>query len=313
MRRPSPNANLAELLAQWSTWYGWNDRTVFLTGDDLYTHHEAHAGGARVASLLRARGVRPGDRVLITLHDSIEFVWFFLGTVRLGAVAVLAGPGLAATEYALLAHELTPVVTVCPAEEAWRFAESFTPQELAHNLPAAPLAPAHPVAADATAFVHYTPTGKMVARCHRDPETRYVAMAVDQLNLHEDATLLSTIPVHCSLGLENTVFFPLFAGAASVLSRSVTPQDLEALARRHRPTWLFGTPPFYGGMLAGGHPSAFRSLRAAVCEAGTLPPIQAAEVADWLGCPLLTPEAPATPRKAPPIATACLSTAPRTA
>jgi 4-hydroxybenzoate adenylyltransferase len=292
MRRPSPNANLAELLTQWSTCYGWNDRAVFVTGDDSYTHDEAHDGGARVASLLRARGVRPGDRVLITLHDSIEFVWSFLGTVRLGAVAVLAGPGLAATEHALLAHEMTPAVTVCPAADAWRFADPFTVEELALGLPAAPLAAAHPVAADTTAFVHYSPTGRMVAYGHRDPENRYVTTGVDTLGLHEDALLLSTIPACAVFGLDATVFFPIFCGGASVLCPSHALRDVEEQARRHRPTLLFGAPPFYGGLIAGGDRSAFGSLRSAVCQSGTLPPNQVASLAEWLGCPLLIPEAP---------------------
>lgn len=305
MRSPSPNANLAELLAQWSTWYGWNDRAVFLADDDFYTHGEVHAGGARVASLLRARGVRPGDRVLITLDDSIEFAWSFLGTVRLGAVAVLAGPGLAATEYALVAHEMAPVVTVCAEQEAWRFADPVTPQELAHDMIGAPILAAHPVAGGATAFVHYTPTGKTATRCHRDPENRYVAIGVDILRLCEDATLLSTISTHASLGLENTVFFPLFSGAAAVLSESKTVQGIEAAARHHRPTVLFAAPSFFGGLLAGADRSAFGSLRAAVCEPGSLPPVPAAEVATWLGCPLLTPDGPRDHVATP--ATGCVS------
>ena len=88
----SPDANLAEVLSQWTQAFGWSDRAAFLCGDDVYTHGEVHRGAARMASLLLSHGVGPGDRVLIALPGSIEFVWAFLGTVRIGAVALGALP-----------------------------------------------------------------------------------------------------------------------------------------------------------------------------------------------------------------------------
>src|SRR5215471_14504727 len=42
----------------------------------------------RVAQALRESGCQPGDRVLITLPDSIELVTSFFGTAKIGAIAV---------------------------------------------------------------------------------------------------------------------------------------------------------------------------------------------------------------------------------
>ena len=74
MPGPSPDANLAEVLSRWTDAFGWADRAAFLYGDDLFTHGEVHRGAARAGSLLLSRGVGPGDRVVIALPGSIEFV-----------------------------------------------------------------------------------------------------------------------------------------------------------------------------------------------------------------------------------------------
>ncbi|MFZ0037395.1 MAG: class I adenylate-forming enzyme family protein, partial [Candidatus Acidiferrales bacterium] len=46
----------------------------------------------RVAAALLGSGVAPGDRVLISLPDSLEFIAAFFGAVRIGAVAVPVNP-----------------------------------------------------------------------------------------------------------------------------------------------------------------------------------------------------------------------------
>jgi long-chain acyl-CoA synthetase len=52
------------------------------------TYAEHHAAVARVAAMLRDRGVGPGDRVAILGRNSIEWVVTFWATVSLGAIAV---------------------------------------------------------------------------------------------------------------------------------------------------------------------------------------------------------------------------------
>ena len=42
----------------------------------------------RVAQALRDSGCKPGDRVLIALPDSVEFVASFFGAAKIGAIAV---------------------------------------------------------------------------------------------------------------------------------------------------------------------------------------------------------------------------------
>ncbi|MEU3377987.1 AMP-binding protein [Streptomyces caelestis] len=74
-------------------------------GARAWTHGEVHDLAARAATVLAGHGVRPGDRVLLALPDSLAWVTAFLATARLGAVAVLVDPELPATDHAFLAED----------------------------------------------------------------------------------------------------------------------------------------------------------------------------------------------------------------
>src|SRR5438046_6545901 len=53
----------------------------------------------RVGNALRAQGVSGGDRVLIVLPDSAEFVAAFFGAAKIGAVAVPVNPFARSADY----------------------------------------------------------------------------------------------------------------------------------------------------------------------------------------------------------------------
>lgn len=268
MPDPSPDANLAESLRRWTLAFGWGDRAAFLCGDDVFTHREVHHGAARAAGLLSARGVGPGDRVAIALPGSMEFVWAFLGAVRIGAIALLTDPD---------ASILPPgKVAVCGAG---RHRRVITPVELVTGMVRAPVAPAHPVLPDTPAYAQY---GAVYA--HGDPETSFLAM--EPLGLQENDVLFSIPKIYDPAGLRNTVFLPLFSGASAVLDsgrRSIT--GVAERVRRHRATVLLSTSAFLTRLAAEGPRRPFGPLRIAVSQ-GPPPPVHAEE---WLGCPVLTP------------------------
>jgi acyl-CoA synthetase (AMP-forming)/AMP-acid ligase II len=62
------------------------------------THAELHERVTRVAGALAARGVRPGDRVAMLLHNGLEFGETMLACHRLGAIAVPINFRLARSE-----------------------------------------------------------------------------------------------------------------------------------------------------------------------------------------------------------------------
>src|ERR1019366_1445110 len=54
----------------------------------------------RVSLALSREGIAPGERVLIVLPDSAEFIAAFMGTVAIGAVAVPVNPMAREADYA---------------------------------------------------------------------------------------------------------------------------------------------------------------------------------------------------------------------
>ncbi|MDN3357403.1 AMP-binding protein [Actinomadura sp. DC4] len=268
MPGPSPDANLAEVLSQWTRAFGWSDRVAFLCGDDVYTHGEVHRGAARMASLLVSYGIGPGDRVILALPGSIEFVWAFLATVRIGAVAVLADP------------DTDPETETAKLVVSGRLPHALTPAELIAAMPAAGTADPYPVRPDTPAYGRYATTF-----AHGEPEEDYLAM--EPFGLRENDVLFSVPKTEDPLGLRNTIFLPLFSGASAVLDsgqRSV-PVVAERV-RRHRASVLLSSSAFFSRVAMEGPQTTFEPLRIAVSYGATPPP---SRVEQWLGCPVVTP------------------------
>ncbi|QYX75409.1 long-chain-fatty-acid--CoA ligase [Streptomyces akebiae] len=94
-------ANLAEYLVE--TAQRQPGRPALRLGDQVTGYAELGERSARAAALLRAEGVRPGDRVALMLPNVPEFVVLHYGVLRAGGVVVPMNPLLKTreTEYHL--------------------------------------------------------------------------------------------------------------------------------------------------------------------------------------------------------------------
>ena len=84
-------------------------------GDEVLTHAELHDRAARLASVLEAEGVQPGDRVALLLHNRTEFVEALLACHQLGAVAVPINFRLATDEIEYIHADSGAVATITDA------------------------------------------------------------------------------------------------------------------------------------------------------------------------------------------------------
>jgi 4-hydroxybenzoate adenylyltransferase len=289
--------NLASALAQRAQTHGWRSRPLFHTGAKTYTHGSVHDAAAVAAGALHAAGVRPGRRVLIVLPDSVGLVTAFLGTLRLGAVAVFGGPELPARTHTYIGDDAQPAAVVCPANLADRFSgvPMLDPGDLRNQRALIP-DPVH-VPPDTPAYVQYTSgtTGppKGVVHSHGDPQAYFAALATGALGVTDGDVLFSVPKASYPYGLGNTVLFPMFSGGSSILwPDRPTPRGVVEQARRHRPTLLFGFPYFYRRLA--GHlrrfpadQSVFARLRAAASASELLVPVLADRARRTLGCPVL--------------------------
>ena len=78
--------NLADLLTHSAAAHP--DRVAIQLDDLQLTYRELDAAAARVAGLLRAKGVEAGDRVAVMLPNVPQFAVCYYGALRAGAVIV---------------------------------------------------------------------------------------------------------------------------------------------------------------------------------------------------------------------------------
>ncbi len=313
---PPPDAhapgNLAAHLAALAERRGWAGRAAFHQGHRAWTHGEVHDLGARAATVLAERGVRPGDRVLIALPDGIAWVAAFLGAARLGAVAVMVNPELPADDHAFMTVDTDAVLCVTgpglegPGGHTGQGGQEGAPdrfagrprlgadQLLALTATAEPAA-AHPVDAHTPLYVQYTSgtTGrpKGVVHTHGDPKTYHDLIGRRLLRVTADDVTLSVSKLYFAYGFGNAFVFPLFSGSSAVLvDRRPTPAALDELVARHRVTLLYSVPSAYAALVAdrgSGHQACFASVRAAVSAGEGLPDGLAGQVTELLGAPVL--------------------------
>src|SRR6185369_15948824 len=84
--------NLAEYFLDRRIEEGLGDEIAIVDDRGQVTYRELQARANQVAASLVALGVRPEDRVLIGLYDSIEFAATFYGVLKVGAVVAMVNP-----------------------------------------------------------------------------------------------------------------------------------------------------------------------------------------------------------------------------
>src|SRR5260370_29301396 len=266
------------------------------------TYGELAALANQAGNALRAQGASRGDRVLIALPDSAEFVAAFFGAVKIGAVAVPVNPFARSSDYIHYLENSQPSVAIAHSESLAEFlpASSMRPQipiivvgenkialhgvscakwsawiaAAGEKLTSADTSPQDP------AFMLYTSGsgGAPKAALHRHADmlitTRNYAQSV--LGLRTDDLTFSVSKLFFAYGLGNGMYFPLFAGARTLLNpqRTSVAHVLE-MVTRHRPTVFFAVPTFYAAVLREterpNHRVDFSSVRKCVSAGETLP------------------------------------------
>ena len=83
------------------------------------SYGELEAASARMANLLKARGVEPGDRVAVQAEKSPEAVFLYLACLRAGAVYLPLNTAYQPDELAYFLDDAQPRLVVCrPEDEA---------------------------------------------------------------------------------------------------------------------------------------------------------------------------------------------------
>ena len=77
------------------------------------TYGDLHAGSGRIANALRARGVKPGDRVAVQVEKSPDAVLLYLACLRAGAIFLPLNTAYTPAEIEYFLGDAEPQVFVC--------------------------------------------------------------------------------------------------------------------------------------------------------------------------------------------------------
>ncbi|MPY78439.1 MAG: benzoate-CoA ligase family protein [Actinophytocola sp.] len=254
----------------------------------------------RVAAGLRRIGVRPEERVLLCMPDDVELFTGILAAMYLGAVGVPCSTMLTGPELGTLVADSRARVVLGGGEFADKVRKAVADAPDVRHVVLAGAEPsglpdgvsghawddlldgdeAEPYAtwADSPALWLYTSgtTGKPKAAMHRHVDIRFVAENYGQqvLGMTAEDRCLSVAKLFFAYGIGNSMFFPLSVGASALLEPSrPSPALFAERAAADRATVLFGTPSFFGPLLASDVPdTAFATVRQGVSAGEALPP-----------------------------------------
>ncbi|MHC4452154.1 MAG: AMP-binding protein, partial [Planctomycetota bacterium] len=89
-----------------------SDRIAVIHGDEAVSYRELRARIERAAGWFRQKGVGPGERVLLRLPNSIDFIVAYYGALRAGGIVSAASPELGTAAWEHQRKDVGPVLTL---------------------------------------------------------------------------------------------------------------------------------------------------------------------------------------------------------
>jgi benzoate-CoA ligase len=260
------------------------ERTAILGEPSRFSYAQVEEAVNRAANVLRESGCAEGERVLIILPDSIEFIAAFFGAAKIGAIAVPVNSMARAADYSYYAKDTgarIAIVHTSAMAEFWRIEASPELRVLAISGDGAESAmktagpafsgvrmfawddawnqasarcEAHPTSATDLAFLLYTSgsggTPKAAIHRHADMVRTSRGYAGEVLGVRAVDITYSVSKLFFAYGLGNGMYFPFSAGASTVLDPGKPkPERTAELLGKYRPTILFSVPTFFAAML----------------------------------------------------------------
>jgi benzoate-CoA ligase len=258
------------------------------SGNSL-TYGELTEQSWRFADALRGLGFEPEHRVLLCMHDTLQWPVAFLGCILAGVVPVAANTLLTAGEFgfmlrdsrarglivsAALLPSFTPLLASSPSLKTVIVAGKG--ENGAHLTMDALLAGASPdrqvanTRRDEACFWLYssgstgTPKGTVHLHSHMIQTAGLYAGPI--LGILESDVVFSAAKLFFAYGLGNALTFPLSAGATTVLlAERPTPAAVFAALKKYQASIFYGVPTLYASLLADPARPGQRELNLRVC------------------------------------------------
>ncbi len=266
---------------------GRGAKAAIRTLHETVTYAELAGRVNRAGNALLARGLEPGDRVLMVVKDCPAFFYLFWGAIKAGIVPVPPNTLLRAGDYAYMfedsgcrlvvystefAGEIEPALRQVPVDAL--SVDAFTAEmaKASGDLDARPASP------EDDCFWLYSSgsTGRPKGAVHlqRDMVVSSELYGVRVLGVKETDVSFSAAKLFFAYGLGNGMTFPLWTGSTAILDdRRPTPDTTFEIIERFRPTLYYGVPSLYAAQLVTleKSPRDFSSVKACVSAGEALP------------------------------------------
>jgi benzoate-CoA ligase len=252
---------------------GRGDKVAVIDDRGATTYRQLAERVARFANAIESLGVEMEDRVLLALHDTVDFPTAFLGAIKAGAVPVPVNTLLTADDFAYMLDDSRARLLVVSQTLLPAFAPILSGRlHLRRVIVSGQAADGHlllsellaragsehrsaPTTRDDVAFWLYTSgsTGSPKGALHVQTDLACTAELYGRqvLGIAESDTVFSAAKLFFAYGLGNGLTFPFYVGATAVLmAERPTPEAVVRVLRRHRPTIFYGVPTLYASLLA---------------------------------------------------------------
>ena len=296
------SSNLAGILSETAERHG--DRPALKLDDAVVTYAQLDEGSARVAGLLKAKGLEPGDRVGIMLPNVPYFGVAYYGILRAGGVVVPMNVLLKGREVAFYFEDPGAKIMFAwhdfgeaakeGAEKAGAEAILVKPGEFEQML--ADAEPERELAerdGDDTAVLLYTSgttgTPKGAELTHDNLRTNCEIAAKQLAEATEEDVLLGALPLFHSFGQTCGLNAAVSVGATLTLIPRFDPGKALEMIERDKVTIFQGVPTMYHAMLASDKRESadVSSLRACMSGGSAMPVEVMRDFEEAFGCEVM--------------------------
>lgn len=259
------------------------EKTALFFGATSITYKHLYYRAVCCSKVLRERGVKPHDRVLLWYENSIEFYILYFGALQLGAVVAPLNTFLHEREFAYILQDAKPVVIIADTAHAERMRQldlaSLPPVLTEKDFDFISPFPAHMpdfevtcLDEDAMTVLLYTsgttgfPKGVMLS------SKNCVISALQgaaRFGFIDEDRLFGVLPLFHSFAQNACIWAPFYVGCAVVVVQKIERRAIiDGL--KNQPTIFLGVPALYG-LLCLMKNASFKRVRCFISGGDALP------------------------------------------
>ena len=231
-----------------------------ITADARYSYAEIDTRAAQAATVLAERGVRRGDAVLLRLPNRVDFVPYYFGLLRLGAVVVPVNPALSAREIAVATQDTGSRFVVLEETDDVGLEPGVVRLDmrslLADEAVCTTGTEAVAVDGDDTALVIFTSgtTGRPKgAELGHQQSFLTALLEGDEFGITADDVTLGVLPLFHIYGLSGILHSATLRGQSVFLMNGYSTAAVYDAIEHHGVTVLPGVPTMFHAMVTGEH------------------------------------------------------------